>query len=96
MLQTNHTNQLRADVSHSLGEWIQIVRGEYLEIPGMQLTQAQIQRLWGLDEGICGAVLKVLTEAQFLSLKPDGRYIRADRHGLSAVPRPRERRVATA
>lgn len=91
-----HTSQLTNDVPHSLGEWIQIVRGEYLEIPGMQLTRPQIQRLWGLDEGVCGAVLKALTETQFLSVKPDGRYIRADRQALSAASQTRERRGAHA
>ena len=63
--------------------WLQIVRGEFLEIPGLQLTRAQIQRLWGLDDRLCTAVLDALTKARFLCQKPDGQYARADSQGLS-------------
>lgn len=29
--------------------WLQLIRAEYLEIPGLCLTMEQAQRLWGLD-----------------------------------------------
>lgn len=32
-----------------LQDWLNIVRAEYLEIPGLNLTKAQMQRLWGFD-----------------------------------------------
>ena len=64
-------------------DWARIVRGEFLEIPGLQLTRAQIQRLWGLDDRICAAVLDALTNTRFLRLKPDGQYARADSQELS-------------
>jgi hypothetical protein len=50
--------------------------GEYLEMPGLQLTRPQAQRLWGLDEQTCAALLESLTEEKFLYRKPDGTYAR--------------------
>ena len=42
------------------------VKGEYLEMPGLRLTIAQAQRLWGLDRSMCDALLGTLVEAKFL------------------------------
>jgi hypothetical protein len=36
------------DVAAPMAHWLQIVRGESQEIPGLQLTKPQAQRLWGL------------------------------------------------
>ncbi len=52
------------------------VRGEFLEMPGLRLTQAQAQRLWGLDPQTCASVLKSLTEDKFLCQRSDGTYCR--------------------
>jgi hypothetical protein len=50
------------------------VRAEFLEMPGLRLTLAQVQRLCGIDPLICQAVVDALVDAQFLCVKPDGRY----------------------
>lgn len=50
------------------------VRGEYLEMPGLRLTQQQAQRLFGLDPSACAVVLETLTREQFLSHGGDGRF----------------------
>ena len=80
-------------------ELIARVRAEYLEMPGMRLTIQQMQRLFGIEQTPCQAVLDSLVEARFLCMKPGGSYARqTDRD----VPRPRparaylgiERRVA--
>lgn len=55
------------------------VRGEYLEMPGLCLTQAQAQRLWGLDTRACEAVLHELIDAEFLRRAADGTFVRSDR-----------------
>jgi hypothetical protein len=52
------------------------VCGEYLEMPGLQLTRPQAQRLWGLDEQTCAVLLESLTEEKFLYRRPDGMYAR--------------------
>ena len=75
MLQTH-----RAPVAPlaSVGNWLQIVKAEYREVPGLQLTQRQIQRMWSLDETLCSAVLIELTKARFLRLTPNGHYVRGE------------------
>ena len=52
------------------------VRGEYLEMPGLRLTRAQAQRLWGLDPQICAEILDALTADGFLCRRDDGMYAR--------------------
>lgn len=54
------------------------VRGEYLEMPGLSLTERQAQRLWGLDPERCKTVLDALLEAGFLRRTHHGAYVRAD------------------
>jgi hypothetical protein len=43
-----------------------LVQSEYLEMPGLQLTKAQLRRLCGLEEQTCDAVLKQLVSMHFL------------------------------
>ena len=52
------------------------IRGEYLEMPGLRLTRAQAQRLWGLDEQVCTVLLESLTADRFLCQREDGMYVR--------------------
>ncbi len=55
-----------------------IIRGEYLEIPGLRLTRSQFQRLWSLDTRTCDALIAALEEAQFLRRTSQGWYVRTD------------------
>ena len=66
-----------SDAGRSEREWTQIIRGEFLEIPGLRLTSDQIQRLWGLHRDVCAAVLEDLLHQHFLQLTADGHYVRA-------------------
>jgi hypothetical protein len=50
-------------------------RAEYLEMPGLRLTSAQAQRLWGLDRRTCEELLATLTSAHFLARTRDGAFI---------------------
>jgi hypothetical protein len=50
------------------------VKGEYLEMPGLRLTPAQAQRLWGLDRESCQALLGALVDAKFLYKTQDGAF----------------------
>ncbi len=50
-------------------------RAEYLEMPGLRLTRAQAQRLWGLDTRTCEQLLKALTETRFLAKTRDGSFV---------------------
>ena len=42
------------------------IRGEFGEMPGLVLTQAQAQRLWTLEPRACEQVLAALVEEDFL------------------------------
>ena len=55
--------------------WLDRIRGEYLEMPGLSLTERQAERLWGLDSGICDALLGALTQCGFLRRIGTGKYI---------------------
>ena len=59
-------------------DWVRIIRGEYLEMPDLQLTQSEAGRLWGLDDGGCALILNMLVSERFLRLTPDGRYTRTE------------------
>ena len=52
------------------------IRAEYLEMPGLRLTTAQAQRLWGLDSSACDAILATLHKARFLRRLEDGTFVR--------------------
>jgi hypothetical protein len=67
---------------------LQRVHGEFLEMPGLRLTCQQAQRLWGLDESACVALLEWLVDAKFLWRPGHGMYTRTN-DGLAAQPRPR-------
>ena len=55
------------------------VQGEYIEMPGLRLTIAQAQRLWGLDRAVCDSLFGALVEAKFLFRTRDGAFVRTDR-----------------
>lgn len=55
---------------------IERLRGEYLEMPGLRLTAAQVQRLCGVERSLCAAVLDALVGEKFLCVKEDGTYAR--------------------
>jgi len=57
------------------------VQGEFLEMPGLRLTEAQARRLWGLDAASCGALLGKLVDAKFLFRTRDGAFMRIDQAG---------------
>lgn len=63
---------------HLQGEfmmWLMRVEAEYREMPGMQLTEPQMRRLWGLDGPTCGAVVQTLVTKGVLRETPSHRYV---------------------
>ena len=59
-----------------LEQVVRRVHAEYIEMPGLQLTLRQAQRLFGLTTMECAAALDWLTEIGVLARRPDGRYAR--------------------
>jgi hypothetical protein len=73
--------QAESTADRLLPDWVQIVRGEYLEIPGLRLTRSQVQRLWGLDGVLCDRVLDTLISVGFLQKTQSGAFVRVDESG---------------
>ncbi len=53
------------------------VRREYAALPGLDLTEPQVQRLWGLDPALSHEILRQLVDGEFLSVTPNGHYVRS-------------------
>jgi hypothetical protein len=60
-----------------------MVRGEFLEMPGLELTEAQAIKLWNLDADDCRYVLDVLVAAGFLRWTTRGTVLRTGRPSRS-------------
>jgi hypothetical protein len=61
----------------TFSDWLHMIRAEYLEMPGLQLTKTQIQRLWRLDPHICDVLVDSLVAAEFLRKTPREAYVLA-------------------
>ncbi len=55
------------------------VQGEFLEMPGLRLTEAQARRLWGLDASTCSVLIETLIATGFLFRASDGAIMRIER-----------------
>jgi hypothetical protein len=64
-------------MSHTAGDLARRVESEYREMPGLTLTVAQAQRLWGMDNATCLQVLTLLVSRRVLKRTPAGTYLRA-------------------
>jgi hypothetical protein len=61
-------------------EFITAVRraqAEFLEMPGLLLTERQAVRLWACDERLCRAVLRHLVDTHFLIRTSKAAFARA-------------------
>ena len=65
---------------NSLDTLLRRVRDEFLEMPGLSLTEGQAARLWQVDPMTTADLLRRLVEARFLARTGGGHYRR-----LSAV-----------
>ena len=55
--------------------WLQRIQAEYREMPCLNLTKAQMQRLWGLEGYVCDALVAALVEARVLRRLTTGSYV---------------------
>jgi hypothetical protein len=63
-------------LNNTLDLLLRRIEGEFLEMPGLQLTREQAQRLWAIDGETCAAVLDELVAQAFLVRGSDQRYRR--------------------
>ena len=80
-----------------IDEALQRIQGEFVEMPGLRLTPAQAQRLWGLERDVCDALLGALVDAKFLAETRDGAFVRMEgARPTTVMTSSRGRRVAVA
>lgn len=73
------------------------VRQEFLEMPGLRLTEPQARRLWTLEPSLCTAALTTLVESGFLLRTPEGSFLRVDiASPVKSTRRGRTRNVTSA
>jgi hypothetical protein len=61
-----HIHAQRHERPVEFTETLKRAEAEFLEMPGLQVTEAQAARLWGADSDVCRAVLRTLVERRFL------------------------------
>ena len=69
-----HTIGMSGDTT--IADWLQLIRAEYAETPGLRLTKPQVQDLWALEPWVCDALLSALVDAGFLKRTTDDAYVR--------------------
>ena len=55
-----------AAISIAFAEALRRAQADFLEMPGLVLTQSQAARLWCFDAALCSRVLETLVERRFL------------------------------
>lgn len=60
---------------HTLADCLHLVQAEYLEMPGLNLTKRQMQRLWAFEDQACDAILQELVASHFLRRTPRDAYV---------------------
>ena len=78
---------------HLTKPMLQRICAEYFEMPGLQLTLKQAQRLWGLDEETCAHALEFLVEKRFLVRTSRNLYARLT-DGSVAMPTLRMAKIS--
>jgi hypothetical protein len=61
--------------SAGIARLAQRIRAEYRESPGLNLTKAQMRKLWGLDSTLCDALVDALVAARVLRPTRRGGYV---------------------
>jgi len=79
-----------------IDQMLQRIQGEFVEMPGLRLTAAQAQRLWGIEREICMGLLGALVDAKFLSQTRDGAFVRTEGARPSHHPSDRGPTLAVA
>jgi hypothetical protein len=60
----------------TIADCLQLLRARFLDSPGLQLSQSQVQRLWLLDPVTCDTLLNALIDIRFLKRTDEGIYAR--------------------
>lgn len=59
-----------------ISDYLDLIKAEYDEMPGLSLTKGQAERLFGLDPMKCEALLDTLVATRYLTRTGSGAYCR--------------------
>ena len=76
MTMTKTTTRIDTE-AEALRELTRRVQAEYAEMPGLNVTLVQAQRLLSIDEPTCAEVFRALIRRGVLRRTAQGRYVRA-------------------
>ena len=76
-LSEQHAECSVGTVSTAFDDALVRAQAEFLEMPGLQLTEAQAARLWCFDIALCRAVLTALVDTHFLVKTRNASFARA-------------------
>ena len=79
-METRATTTMTIDTDRAADAFATALRtaqAEFLEMPGLQLTEGQAARLWSFDSALCSAVLTALVESRFLVRSRNASFSRA-------------------
>jgi len=57
-------------------DWIRLIHAEFVEMPGLVLSCAQIRRMWGIDADTCRRLMRQLVDEGVVVRRDDGTYAR--------------------
>ena len=69
------TTMKAARMDSNVAHWLDRIRAEYREMPGLSLTPAQMQRLWGFEPHVCAALVDSLVADRVLRRTVRGSYV---------------------
>jgi len=59
-------------------DWLQLIRAEFDDLPGLKLSQSEVEEMWGLDATMADALLAALVSAGVLRRTDDMKYVRLE------------------
>lgn len=65
-------------VVENLCDWVQLIKSEYAEMPGLHLSKRQAQRMWNLDAPSTDLIFAALEAANVVKKLPNDVYVRAN------------------
>ena len=68
----------QSPIESGVAIWLHRIQAEYREMPGLSLTQPQMQRLWGLEPDLCDALIESLVSARVLKRTATGHFVAYD------------------
>jgi DNA-binding IclR family transcriptional regulator len=68
-----------------LDHWLQLIRGEFQEVPDLRVTLEQAAVLWNLEPRDLELILDTFVDAGFLRRSPAGSYFQLQPRGVTTA-----------